>query len=549
MHKWIPAACLLGPLALIAQRSAERPWQEITDPSLSEVASHFRTPPREYGAIHWAIWGGELTRERIVREFDSLVRSGVYVVNFGPARGMRPEYLSPEHLALTKFAVEEAARRGMKVWLADEGSYPSGFAGGRISEEYPQLCMQGIVADIRISVAPGQTISMAAPEDTLAAMIVSPAAGSGGRGAANAGGATSEALALQDGRIRWTAPPEGRHEIVLIRYVFRSSPTRYINRADGTYSKDSLYSLIDYLNPEATRAFLKTTHEVYKGLFGDEFGKTVLGFFGDEPDYTGFMPWTPTLLEQFREAKGYDLQPYLADLFAPKMTPAAWRVKADYWDVWSGIFSRSFFGVQAEWSARNNLEYLVHLNHEELMLNLSRGEDLIRNEGDFFRDMRYVEVPGVDNLSQLRPELVNREEASGYSVNNNFPKLASSAAHLFGRPKAWAEEGGGVGVEGKFQLDYQLVEGLTALQLQGAVGRGPGGAGGTGPPEPFPEFPLLAAYTNRAGYLMSNRPPGGAGGAVSSGRQHVAGRRRCGPRHDEVIPAVIGTPNRFRLPG
>ncbi len=532
MRRSIAALGLLLPLASIAQR----PWQEITFPSLGEVASHFRTPPREYGAIHWAIWGGELTRERIVREFDSLTRSGIYVVNFGPARGMQPKYLSPEHLALTKFAVEEAAKRGMKVWLADEGSYPSGFAGGQISEDYPQLRMQGIVADIRISVAPGQTISMPAPPDTLAATIVS-SAGGGGRGAANPAPSTSEPLAIADGRIVWTAPPEGRREIVLIRHVFRSSPTRYINRADGTYSKDSLYSLIDYLNPEATRAFLKTTHEVYKDLFGGEFGKTVLGFFGDEPDYTGFMPWTPTLLEQFRQAKGYDLQPYLPALFAPQMTPEAWRVKADYWDVWSGIFSKSFFGVQAEWCAKNNLEYLVHLNHEELMLNLSRGEDLIRNEGDFFRDMRYVEVPGVDNLSQLRPELVNREDAAAYSVNNNFPKLASSAAHLFGRPKAWTEEGGGLGVEGKFQLDYQLVEGMTAMQLQGALGRGgapasgvaasgvpasgvptsgvptsgvpasgvaasgPGSAAGN--PEPSPAFPLLAAYTNRAGYLMS----------------------------------------------
>ena len=342
------------PLALAAQR----PWQQITVPSVREAAAHFRTPPREYGAIHWAIWGDALTRERIVREFDALVANGIYVVNLGPARGMTPKYLSPEHLALVKFAVEEASKRGMKVWLADEGSYPSGFAGGKISADYPQLTMQGIVADVRISVAPGQTISMPAPPDTLGALAVDSRAG------------TAEPLALHNGRIEWTAPPDGRREILLVRHVFRSSPTRYINRADGTYSKDSLYSLIDYLNPEATRAFLKTTHEVYKELFGDEFGKTVLGFFGDEPDYTGFIPWTPALLEMFQAQKGYDLQPYLPSFFAPKIAEETWRAKADYWDVWSGIFRGSFFGVQAEWCAKNNLEYLVHLNHEELMLNL-----------------------------------------------------------------------------------------------------------------------------------------------------------------------------------
>ena len=482
---------VLLPLMLPLAPAALRPWQQITVPFLREAAANFRTPPREYGAIHWAIWGGELTRERIVREFDTLAANGVFVVNLGPARGMNPKYLSPEHLALTKFAVEEASKRGMKVWLADEGSYPSGFAGGKISTDYPQLCMQGIVADTRISVAPGQTISMPAPPDTLGALVTSPPAGIG------------EPLPIRNGEIKWTAPPEGRWEIVLVRHVFRSSPTRYINRADGTYSKDSLYSLIDYLNPEATRAFLKTTHEVYKELFGNEFGKTVLGFFGDEPDYTGFIPWTSALLEKFKEQKGYDLQSYLPLFFAPKLTDAARRAKADYWDVWSGIFRGSFFGIQADWCAKNNLEYLVHMNHEELMLNLSRSEDLIRNEGDFFRDMRHVQVPGIDNLSQLRPELVNREDTT-YATNNNFPKLASSAAHLFGRPRAWTEQGGGLGVEGKYQLDYQLVRGMSALQIQGALGRGGfGGGNAAANSGPSPTLPMLAWYANRAGYLMS----------------------------------------------
>jgi hypothetical protein len=472
------AACAAGLLA-------QRPWQQITVPSVSEAAANFRTPPREYGAIHWAIWGNQLTQARIVEEFDQLVANGVYVVNLAPARGMTPKYLSPEHLALIKFAIEEARKRGMKVWLADEGSYPSGFAGGKISEEYPQLTMQGIVADTRIGVAPGQTISLPVPPDTLGALTLSPQAG------------TADVLPIRGGQIKWTAPPEGRWEVLLVRHVFRSSPTRYINRADGTYSKDSLYSLIDYLNPDATRAFLKTTHEVYKELFGQEFGETVLGFFGDEPDYTGFIPWTPKLLDTFREQKGYDLEPYLPLFFAPKLTEEAKRVKADYWDVWSGIFRESFFGVQADWCARNNLEYLVHLNHEELMLNLSRGEDLIRNEGDFFRDMRHVQVPGIDNLNQLRPDAVNREDAT-YAINNNFPKLASSAAHLFGRPRVWSEEGGGTGMDGKFQLDYQLVRGVNAPQIRIPAIR----AGGTSGEAP-PQAAMLAWYANRASYLMA----------------------------------------------
>jgi hypothetical protein len=66
---------LLLPLALAAQR----PWQQIAVRAIREAAANFRTPPREYGAIHWALWGDELSQARIVREFDQLVASGIYV--------------------------------------------------------------------------------------------------------------------------------------------------------------------------------------------------------------------------------------------------------------------------------------------------------------------------------------------------------------------------------------------------------------------------------------------------------------------------------------
>ena len=177
---------------------AQRPWQQMTAPTVSEVAANFRFPLLEYGAIHWAIWGGELTRERIVREFDSLQANGVRIVNFGPARGMTPKYLSPEHLALTKFAVEEARRRGMKVWIADEGTYPSGFAGGLIREKFPQLAMQGIVADTRVSIAAGQTLSIPLPPDTLGVYVE------------NGSDHTTTVIPMpKDGPLTWTAPNVG----------------------------------------------------------------------------------------------------------------------------------------------------------------------------------------------------------------------------------------------------------------------------------------------------------------------------------------------------
>ncbi|MGA2725175.1 MAG: glycosyl hydrolase [Bryobacteraceae bacterium] len=494
---------------------AQRPWQQLTVPSVSEAASNFKTPPREYGAIQpFLSWNGGDAKDRmarIVQDLDRLAANGVFIVNVSPGRGV-PWYLTPEHMDQMKFVVQEAKKRGMKIWIQDESDYPSGFAGGFIGQKYPQLAMQGIVADMRVSLTAGQTISIPLPPDTLGMYVE------------NGSDHSTTVLPMpKDGHLTWTAPNTGSDpytpnwlwDVVFVRHVYRSSPTRMFNREDGTREKDARYPLIDYLDPNATRAFMTITHETYKQAIGAEFGNTVLGFFGDEPDYASSYPWTPKLLDEFRKQKGYDLQPYLPLFFTGKLTEEqrranllrqmatldmgqlteeAQRAKADYYDVWSNIFKDSFFGVQAEWCAQNNIEYLVHLIGEEV------GMHQARTEGDYFRDEQYVQVPGIDNLGQLLPLTVHIPDGT-WDVNNNFPKLASSAAHLFGKPKVWAEEGGGTGIDGKFQLDFQLVRGVNALQIRVPIRGGRGGeAASSAVP---PQAAMIAWYANRGGYLMA----------------------------------------------
>ena len=102
----------------------------------------------------------------------------------------------------------------------------------------------------------------------------------------------------------------------------------------------------------------------------------MLGFFGDEPDYTSFIPWTPKLLEDFQAQKGYDLQPYMPLFFAGQLTDEARRAKADYYDVWSGIFHESLLRRAGRVVRQaHNVEYLVHLNHEEHVNRSRRRSD------------------------------------------------------------------------------------------------------------------------------------------------------------------------------
>jgi hypothetical protein len=492
---------------LLAQEA--RPWQQVTMPSTREVAANFKAPPREYGAIQpFQSWNGTdpaEMRQRISRDLDRLSANGIFIINLSPGRRDmahgEPAYLSPGHMDQVKYTVAELAKRNMRMWIQDESDYPSGFAGGYITERYPQLGMQDIVSDITVHVAPGQTLTMPIPPDTLAIWATE----------MSAQGQVEKVIPIPvptDLQLKYLTPAEGttpnepRHswQVQFLRHIYLSSPTRNFNRADGTRAKDATYTIIDYLDPKATDAFLHTVHETYYNAVGDKFGKIVLGTFGDEPDYSSGIPWTPHLLETFRAEKGYDLAPYIPSWFDHKPIEGSDRARADYYDVWSGIFRDSFFGEQANWDKAHNVEYLVHLNHEETMLALERSE------GDYFRDERYVQVPGIDNLNQLIPSVVHIPDGT-WNINNNFPKLASSAAHLFGKPKVWAEEGGGTGIDGKYQLDFQFVRGVNAMQIRVPVLRGnfspaTADAGAPQPPAP-PEAAMIAWYTNRGGYLMA----------------------------------------------
>ena len=145
------------------------------------------------------------------------------------------------------------------------------------------------------------------------------------------------------------------------------------------------------------------------------------------PDYSdgGASLDAEAFFARFKELKGYDVEPYVA-LFAQSLpvgmqalpihlTPEQVRIKGDYYDVFSKMFAAGFFKPQGDWCAANHLEYQVHLNHEEMEM------ELTHSEGSFFRDMRAVQVPGIDAIwHQIWKDTIS-----------DYPRLASSAARMF----------------------------------------------------------------------------------------------------------------------
>ncbi len=216
-------------------------------------------PPREYTPVPFWFLNGDLSHEEIRRQLRDFCDHGVYGAVLHPRMGLREDigYLSESFFGYMRTAIETAAELDMRIVLYDEGMYPSGSAGGLVVRDRPDLASRGIarVRELRDG-------------DTL--------------------------LYEKDG---------------LYLAERRSFGTiRGIHYGEDDGEPGAPFSA-DILNPEAVERFIRLTHEAYYRHFPEHFGRTVVGFFTDEPSVLGrnvreMFPWTKGFAEQFTAAGG-----------------------------------------------------------------------------------------------------------------------------------------------------------------------------------------------------------------------------------------------------
>ena len=397
----------------------------------AQMENNFKNPPAEMCSHVILGWDGEITPEVIGRDLSEIQAKGFRNVIIEPGYHMGADYLSPQWFANVRMMADSVERRGMHMWIIDEGKYPSGMAGGKFSKERPDLCMQALVAD-------GDTV----------------------------------------------------------KAVRRSSQTRCVNNPTG--GKDETNSLCDYLDTAAVSQFISWTHEEYRRTLGHHFGTTVLGFRGDEPAFQR-VPWTGDILEVFRREKGYDPSRWLGALVKSDRTSVhsdalgevERRVKADFWDVWSRLFADRYFMAQAQWCEANGVRHITHMDKDDML------PWCVKMEGDPFRCLSRVQVPGIDVIwSQI-----------WYGSYTEFPRLASSTAHVYGRQRAFSESFAAYNkplsvASARYIVDYQLARGINFFEFMFWASKK--GARGF---MAEPGMKQLNDYVNRAGYLLSQGRP------------------------------------------
>ena len=297
--------------------------------SSSQVRRLFKNPPTAYSTGPLWVWNDLLTEEEIVSTLHDLASQSVKQVWVHPRPGLMTPYLSEDWFHLWQVALREARKLDMNVWIYDENSYPSGFAGGWVPEVMPESRGRGL------SFRETSTAPKLSPETIGVYRIEND---------------TGENL---------TAELRGKGTLPDGRYLVASE----VRAENSPWHADRCY--VNLLSPGVTEKFLDLTLEAYRRAVGQEFGKRVPGVFTDEPNIhpAGQFPWSEVLLPEFRQRWGYDLLDCLPSLRQPI---GDWRkVRHNYFQVLNEQFIEHWSRPYHDYCEKHHLEWTGHYwDHE-----------------------------------------------------------------------------------------------------------------------------------------------------------------------------------------
>ena len=289
----------------------------------------FKNPSRDFSTGPLWVWNDLLTEHQIRETLQDLARQKVKQVWVHPRPGLMTPYLSEDWFRLWKVSLEEARRLDMNVWIYDENSYPSGFAGGFVPRAMPESRGRGLTFRSEKS----------APKWSENLVGVYRLAGT------NFDNVTASVKASEN-------LPDGEY---LVATEVRDQNNGW--HAGGPY--------VNLLSPGVTEKFLEITLEPYRKNFAGEFGKRIPGVFTDEPNVrpVGDFPWSEFLLAEFKKRWGYDLLDHLASLSKPV---GDWRrVRHNYFQVVHEQFVEHWARPYHDYCATNHLEWTGHYwDHE-----------------------------------------------------------------------------------------------------------------------------------------------------------------------------------------
>jgi len=333
--------------------------------------------------------GSAVDEENLTWNLEQYRRAGyggVHIIPIYGAKGYEEryvKYLSPRWMALLRHAVSEARRLCMNADMTTGTGWC--FGGPNVAVE--DACAKAVFKAVPIR--PGEPIRTGIPGSQVQAAV-----------AVSRSGQRVELTdrVSPDGTVHWQVP-DGQWTLYL---VSQQSAERRVKRAapggEGYM-----------LNPFSKRAITRYLQR-FDAAFRSYDGPKPRAMYHDSYEY--ICDWSPELFADFEKYRGYRLQEELPALFGRADPDRVARVKYDYRRTISDMLLHNFTETWVDWCHR----------HGFLTRDQAHG-----SPGNLLDLYGACDIPETEFFRGKRDPL--------------FAKLASSAAHVMGRPLTASETG------------------------------------------------------------------------------------------------------------
>lgn len=351
-----------------------------------------------------------------------------------------PDFLGEQWWHDLDLILKKAKQHQMKVWILDDSHFPTGFANGKIKENYPEYLkqyldmrrydVQGPMKQMRIDLKllKGRPWERPDFEEEILRVYLA--------------GRCSQYTEAND-------PIEAESLVDITEYMDMGKRLLTLDVPCGAYSIFVLYvtgkggeeATKEYLNPlikEATEVLIREVYEPHYAHYKEEFGTLIEGFFSDEPRFGNkkgteagigcemVLPWKKGLEKEIP--------------FNLKYLPLLWvdakgeegQIRFQYMDLITKLYRDNFTSVLADWCHAHGVLYLGHTIEDN-----GAHARLGYGTGHYFRGQETMDYAGIDVIGgQVVPGMNYHHDAFNTGGSNGefyhyaLAKLASSAAHL-----------------------------------------------------------------------------------------------------------------------
>ncbi len=332
------------------------------------------------------------------------------------------------------FILEEAKKRGMRVWLLDDKFFPTGYANGYI-EEHPELKKKVLRAEWRDFCGPEKEMTLIAPGiDDDESFVAITAFKREHHGQAFTGEPIDLLPTLSDGLLTFDIP-EGNWRVYYVISSYRMPKEQWI----------------DMLSAESVEAQIIAVYQPTYDHFSEYFGNTFAGFFSDEPSFGNaqssyecalgktdmVLPWRedlPELIGKDLYVSGDRIRLLLPALFHTYEGREFHAIRTHYMDVITKLYSENFTKRLGDWSREHGVMYIGHVIED-----MNTHQRIGYGSGHFFRALQYEDMGGMDIvLQQILPGILDVDHSGPVCGNVLDPdffnyylaKLAESQAAL-----------------------------------------------------------------------------------------------------------------------